>query len=310
MSDQSVNILLSTFNGETYLWQQFESFLAQEYRPVVIHLRDDASNDKSVEIASAFAGSLAQDQNIQVKVEAAQHLGVVESFFELLKNSDPNCAYYAFADQDDVWLDRKLSRAVAKIKQTKTDKPLLYFSRLHYVDKDLNSRGLSVPPKILGLGNALVNNVVPGCSLVMNKALRDLLVTELPQKCLMHDWWVYLVASAMGEVIFDSEATILYRQHDNNVVGGTLNPVKNFYRRMRRFMKRRKFQLSDQAAELLRIYGERMSPQAKGLVENFVRTKKSFFARVFFALNPKNGLKRQSSFDNLLLRFLIIIGRY
>ena len=71
--------------------------------------------------------------------------------------------------------------------------------------------------------NAIVENVVVGCTSVINQTALQLLATNPPthyERIIMHDWWAYLCISSFGQVVFDREPKILYRQHANNVLGG------------------------------------------------------------------------------------------
>ena len=64
---------------------------------------------------------------------------------------------------------------------------------------------------------AIQNNVV-GCSVAFNKALLEKAL-PIPENIVMHDWWIALVASMTGKVVFDPNPLILYRQHDLNTIG-------------------------------------------------------------------------------------------
>ena len=46
----SINILMSTYNGEKYLGEQIESILEQSQSDNSLIVRDDGSSDKTVEI--------------------------------------------------------------------------------------------------------------------------------------------------------------------------------------------------------------------------------------------------------------------
>lgn len=57
--------------------------------------------------------------------------------------------------------------------------------------------------------------------MLFNRALRDKLTDTVPDGLRMHDWWIALIASAFGRIIYLDEPLLLYRQHTGNVVGGS-----------------------------------------------------------------------------------------
>ena len=66
----------------------------------------------------------------------------------------------------------------------------------------------------------LMQNVVTGCTMMMNKKLRDMTIQyHNVENIIMHDWWAGIIAANFGKVGFLDEPTILYRQHGNNSVG-------------------------------------------------------------------------------------------
>ena len=73
--------------------------------------------------------------------------------------------------------------------------------------------------KKVDLSSLLMENKCIGCSVMINRALADKLVT-IPVGIRYHDWWLALIAAAFGKVVFLDEMTLLYRQHEDNQVGG------------------------------------------------------------------------------------------
>ena len=79
MSDKKVAVLLSTYNGEKYVGAQIHSILTQNYKNLVLVVRDDGSKDKTVKIVKEF-----MDNNDNIKLVEGKNLGFIKSFFELL----------------------------------------------------------------------------------------------------------------------------------------------------------------------------------------------------------------------------------
>lgn len=211
-------VLMSTYNGEKYIKEQLNSILAQTY-PTHVLIRDDGSKDETVNIIEDYIAAGAD-----INLIKGQNLGVKGSFFELIKLA-PEADYYSFADQDDVWLDDKLEAAVTMLQAEENtlgyNVPLLYCSNANLVDADLNLITRENKKPRPSFGNALVENICTGCTAVINRALIEKIRENIPDpdKIIMHDWWLYLIAEAFGKTVFDDEPHINYRQHGNNEWG-------------------------------------------------------------------------------------------
>jgi hypothetical protein len=217
---RSVAILLSTYNGESFLATQLRSYLSQTHDDWTLHWRDDGSADASVQVVGQFAAEVGNARCI-FRDEAGQRRAT-SSFLALLRAArGSNAAYFAFSDQDDVWLPEKLERGVAALDRVSGAEPALYCARRILVDADLRRQyvpgGLHRPP---GFPAALTQNIAPGCTMMLNRAAADLVLDSQPPETTWHDWWCYLiVAAAGGRVLTDRTATMLHRQHANNLVG-------------------------------------------------------------------------------------------
>lgn len=214
-----VAVLMSAYNGEKYIREQMDSLLEQIGVSVEIFVRDDGSTDNTRSILRDYE---AKSANIHVKFE--KNIGVGNSFMELVASVPSDFDYYAFSDQDDIWLDIKLLSAIKKLKDC--EKPKLYCSNQKLVDKAGNIIGVrfDVKPEC-SLEQSFQINYMTGCTMVWDKALQDIISLKhnLPSHELLdnriHDVWVGSVAALVGDVFYDENAYILYRQHDNNVVG-------------------------------------------------------------------------------------------
>lgn len=217
---KKVQVLLSAYNGETYLPAQLDSILSQKGVQVSVLVRDDGSKDRTLRILRRY---VKKYENISVY--AGSNLGTAKSFFDLLKHADSACHYYAFADQDDIWMKEKLACAAScleRLEQTYgTNLPLLYAGNVTWASKGLqmqkkiNTRCNKQP----SFGNALVENICMGCTQVFNRSLLELAASHPPKGNVIHDWWMYLTAACFGMVIYDRNAHMLYRQHEKNQIG-------------------------------------------------------------------------------------------
>ena len=219
-----VAVLLSTFNGETYLAAQLQSLVGQTHGNWTLHWRDDGSTDGTEPILREFAAGPGAGRC--VPCPGGERLNVVGSFLTLLRQavSGPAMAF-AFSDQDDIWLPEKLARGVAALAAIPDHVPALYCAGHIAVDGQLRPIGVSPPVRRQpGFPAALTQNIVQGCTMMMNRRAAQLVAASRPPPITWHDWWSYIVVSAAGgEVLVDPTPTILYRQHTANQIGSAGN---------------------------------------------------------------------------------------
>jgi glycosyltransferase involved in cell wall biosynthesis len=301
-----MTIILSTYNGEAFLVRQLSSLYEQTHPHIKIVVRDDGSSDATRSI-------LAREQEgARVELlDSNTNIGATASFFELLKYAAATTTeYVAFCDQDDVWLPDKISRAVSALSGIRDKTPVMYCSRLEIVNADLAPIGFTMLPRKIGFGNALVENVCVGCTIVLNRKAVELLCESLPANALVHDWWCYLVLSCFGKIVFDREAPIKYRQHGGNMFGVASDGLG----RLRRGFNRSfgpgssRHWRSAQAEIFLATFGDRIPAPQRQVLKDFVRAKSSWAYRLRLALS--NRIWRQKRLDDLSWRLLILMNRY
>ncbi|MCC5926297.1 MAG: glycosyltransferase family 2 protein [Bacteroidetes bacterium] len=300
-----IAVLLSSYNGSAYIEEQLLSILNQTGVLVSVFVRDDGSTDKTLQILNKFedAGS--------IYLFAEDNIGVTNSFFRLLELAGSDYEFYAFADQDDVWKADKLLRACTRLGEEAKSTPGMFYSRLEFVDQKLRHLGYSTIPTTRGFSNALVQNQATGCTVVLNRFARDLVCERIPPWCLMHDWWCYLVISAFGKVFYDEHPAILYRKHGNNVTPATPYFILELYARTRRFLGENDIpeKVSDQARLFFELYGERLAEDKRHLIQTFLKIRKEgILGRLSYAI--RMPVRRNTPFDNLIMRILFVIGRF
>lgn len=299
-----VCVLLSTFNGERFLAEQLDSILRQNHPPDCILARDDGSSDRTVAILEDYAAGEGR-----ISVHRGENLGPVASFEALLSNA-PDSGYYAFCDQDDVWLPDKLANAMEMLSAMDQQSPLLYCCRLDYVSANLISIGLSPPPRRLDFGNALVENVATGCTIVLNHAARQVLLSRPWDGAMMHDSWAYLVICGAGQALYDERPGVLYRQHGANAVGGAPGMAAQLLRRAVRFAGRRDkpVRYRDQAERYRLAFGKSLCGERRRMLDRFVESNRDLRTRLAYAATM--DVWRQTALDTLILRALIAAGQY
>lgn len=302
---KKVQVLLSTYNGEKFVEQQIDSILSQTYPETTLLIRDDGSSDDTLNILKKFE-TMYPDR---VRIISENNIGVIKSFFSLLNESDACADYFCFCDQDDVWLPKKIERAVGQLNGTQGS--AMIFTATQMTDSDLKPLKVwpSKPAREPSFYNALIQNIAVGATITLNKEARDLLCRKTIQleHVLMHDWWAYICVSAFGKVYFDSEPSILYRQHANNVVGGEMFIWDTIKSKWRSFQKHRgKRLLYNQAKEFHRVFVSELDYSKREQLELFLDERLSLSQRYRYLKRSK--LYRQSFLEQTLFRFLILIG--
>lgn len=167
-----VNVLLSTYNGARYIQQQLDSLFAQTYANMTIYIRDDGSTDNTLSLIIPYL-SRKEKKIILLDNRENQNIGYMKSFWLLLKESG-DADYYAFCDQDDVWLPDKIEAGVRALSKKDPSIPLLFSSSFDYCDEKLNITGkppvLSTP---IQLKDVLFYTPAFGFSILLNRTLRD-----------------------------------------------------------------------------------------------------------------------------------------
>lgn len=220
LSEGPVAILLSLYNGATYLSEQLASLEGQTHTNWVLYWRDDGSTDTTLTLMQRFSQKLGT-RCILVTPHNGRHLGVTASYSKLLAAVPPHVPV-AFCDQDDVWLPDKLARGLKALAALPATHAALYCARQTLTDKNLTPLGLSPRlPASTSFLAALTQNIATGCTIMLSPAACDLLKKAMPASPhILHDWWAYLlVAGAGGNILTDNHPVLLYRQHGQNAVG-------------------------------------------------------------------------------------------
>jgi len=303
-----IQVLLSSYNGERYITEQLNSLSSQTQTNWTIRLRDDGSSDRTWPIIEVWQAKFAD----RMFSEKASNIGVIPSFFELIRQADEESDYFCFCDQDDVWLPGKMERAIDRLAKVEKGVPAMVFTSTQLADIDLNLLGIwpEKPLKDPSFYNALYQNIAVGATVTFNRAALQLIRSHMPDTnhVLMHDWWFYLCISAFGEVLYDPEPSILYRQHGSNAVGGETSKLGKLKKKWASFRKHRgSHKLVAQAREFHRLYAAELRDADKlQQLQWFIESRPTFARRLGYLKRSK--LYRQSALENFLFRFLILIN--
>ena len=302
-ADKGVQELLSTCNGEKHLRNQLDSIFGQTIADrICVLVRDDGSTDGTRDILRSYEGRPG------FQVEYAGNIGITGSYMWLLERSDPECTYVATCDQDDVWLPEKLETAVQALSAGDGRRPRLFTSVSELVDDSLNHLGYSATSEAhISFHNAMVENVCPGHTYVLNRSLVEaVLRSKGATNVLVMDWWIYLIAAGLCEVVFSTEAFVRHRQHARNAVGydtslwGAL--VSQFYR----LRTGTQSAVSRQLAAFSHYYEEEIPAQYRKELPGFLGALPFIGSRIRYLTDGK--VYRQSKSKTHIMKFMYLLG--
>jgi glycosyltransferase involved in cell wall biosynthesis len=239
MENSTVEILLSTYNGEKYVNAQLDSVLQQDYPHWKLVIRDDGSTDGTLSVLNNYNQKYPGKINLVTDNEGT--LGYCASFSKLLKQASAD--YIMFCDQDDWWFPSKISTMLSVMLEEETLLPAtshVIFSDLQLADNELNIispsflKRMGYSPKA-GMQIFFLKNYIPGCNIMFNRNLvQEALKTDNIMN--LHDHWVLMVCGAVGKLTFINNPLMKYRMHDNNAIG-FLEPGTSFLSKMSLFFK-------------------------------------------------------------------------
>lgn len=299
--NRKVCVLMSTYNGEKFLSEQLDSLIAQEGVDVSILVRDDGSSDNTVKILEDYAKKGFIDYYI------GKNIGVSNSFMDLLQRAQ-DADYYSFCDQDDYWYPDKLRIAVSKMEKYISD-ICLYHGVARVADTNLEWDGEKcLDRNVDDLISSIIQSHCMGCTLVINKNLRNVIIENKSNFYYMHDDWIHKVCLVKrGIILYDKDVHILYRQHGGNVIGAR-NTLKKKIMPHIKSIRTKVCERSRQLVEFLKYYSEDMSMEEKKVCEMLINYKSN--NRIKLEILFGNRIKSKYLLDTLKFKFAIIFNSY
>jgi glycosyltransferase involved in cell wall biosynthesis len=220
----TVEIALATYNAGPWLDPLLESLATQDFAAWRVLVRDDGSTDETPRRLSEWQNRLGERFAI-VPGSGARNLGATGNFNAALEASA--APWVMMADQDDIWMPRKISRTLTAMRQAESKfgagTPLAVFTDAEVMD----GASVMIAPsywrwnhikldRLNDLRRIAMDSPALGCTMMVNRALLDValpIAGDVPY----HDWWLGMAAAAFGRLIPLHEATIRYRRHGGNV---------------------------------------------------------------------------------------------
>lgn len=300
----NVAIFLCTHNGENFIEKQLKSIANQSFKDFHIYASDDNSSDNTIGILET------QAKSTPLSLRNGPNKGLVKNFLTLVMDARIKANYFAFSDQDDIWLDNHLSTAIQEMQRIPPEIPALFASRTMLIDETDHVIGISKKNRLpLEFKNSLIENVASGNTMVFNESARKLLAELATHSTpVWHDWALYQAITACGgKIIFSNTPTVLYRQHKNNMIGASFN-WRTRINRIRLILKGRYQDWNNRNIKSLEAIATYMTPENKELLSNFkkMRTLRTPWDRI--CEMHRIGLYRQKKSDQYALYFATFLN--
>ena len=293
---ERVCVLMSTYNGQDFIKEQIESILQQQNVEVKLIIRDDGSKDGTLDILCQYYNSGL------IEYSSGENLGYAGSFIRLLQDA-PECEYYAFSDQDDIWLEDKLYMAIKCLKNQHADKQL-YYSNLSIFQNGAVLGMMRHPNTTTDKYRCLNQSICTGCTIVINNSLRKFVLSHLPSIIHVHDLWLFHTAVFLGNFYYDDNSFILYRQHGDNQIGAKFTRAARMKSRIKSLKTlTRQHEKEDEAKLLLESYSPLLSSEDIDIIKKVANYKKNLKNRLSLFADQKYNT---SIFDKMR----ILLGVY
>ena len=286
-----IEILMATYNGETYIREQIDSIINQTYKNWVLLVRDDNSKDNTVSIIEEYE---QKDSRIRLLRDKKGNLGFVRNFEELMANSLED--FIMFSDQDDYWIENRIEKyieIITNLSSEDMEKPLLIHSNSFICDKELNikkEKFISNCAEDKEFDIVFFNYIVQGSTALVNRKLVNLAL-PFSSKVTLHDRYLHLLAEFLGKRIFLDQSLMKYRQHDNNKIGANYSIVK-------KILKKRYFNNEDRELilEIRNKYIENINKEKIMKIDDYLEVtdiSKPKLSRLYKSFNFKMNKKKR-----------------
>ena len=306
-NQKSVAILLATNNGARFLVEQLNSIERQTHTNWRVFASDDGSSDGTRAILAAYRERWGAER---LRISHGPQRGHAANFLSLVQDAAISADYYAFCDQDDVWLEDKLERSVRSIEGVGEERPALYGSRTVFIDQ----MGLVIGKseffqRAASLENALVQSIAGGNTMLINNKSRKLLCRVSDTDIMdAHDWATYVLVTACGGLVcLDHVPSVKYRQHGSNIFGRNTN-ILGRLRRIILLLNGRFRAFSDAHIRTLDRVRDALTSDAVLRLEQFIAMRQvSLFKRIH--LFRRGQFYRHTLLGNLGLWFALIFKK-
>jgi glycosyltransferase involved in cell wall biosynthesis len=298
-SKPKIAVLLASYNGGAFIGRQIETIASQVGAETHLLISDDGSTDATRSIVESYR----DDHRLaSVVFSKGPQKGFAENFRSMITKVDDHFDYYAFSDQDDEWIQGKLSRAFEKLSFFNSNMPAIYCGRTEIITDGGDSIGYSpLFKRAPAFRNAIIQSLAGGNTMVLNKAAMRLVKQASARSTfVVHDWFCYFVVTGCGgTVLYDPTPTVRYRQHESNIIGSN-NSLSAKLVRISMLFSGRFAEWNSRNLTSLAAIDDLLTDEAKAVVKEFEIARGGGWANRIMSLR-KSGIFRQSALGTISL---------
>ncbi|WP_074257786.1 glycosyltransferase [Vannielia litorea] len=302
---QAVTILMAVHRGARHLEAQLDSLAAQTHRNWHLVVSMDGPEDGASEILDRHP---IRDRILRVD---GPNRGSAANFLHLMRQG-PAGTFWAFCDQDDVWLPHKLAAALERLETVPWNRVAMYHSRSLVTDDALGSPRLSAArPRQASFSNALVQNIAGGNTIVLTPAATRLVHAAVQEtgEVVVHDWWLYqLITGAGGLVLHDDAPGLLYRQHGGNLIGANTG-LRARARRLRLVLDGTYRRWMEVNLAALQASARHFTPENRHRLRRLALARRQPLAARLRMLR-EIGIHRQTQLASSVMWLSVLLGRF
>ena len=214
--DYFISVAMATYNGEKYIKEQIESILKQLNKNDEIIISDDGSTDKTISIIKSFKDN-------RIKIYDGPKNGVKQNFANAINLCKGK--YIFLADQDDIWLDNKVSEVINAFETYNAD-CITHDCDVIYNGKVMIDSFFKYRHSKSGVLNNIYRNKYLGCTMAFKSDMKEKIL-PIPNDIEMHDQWIGVICDKYGKSVFLNKKLIHYRRHDDNLSSMKHYPILN-----------------------------------------------------------------------------------
>ena len=199
---------MAVYNGEKYIQEQILSILKQLSCSDEIVISYDKSTDNTYRIISDLAV-----RDCRIKIFRGPSKGAIKNFENALQHCKND--YIFLSDQDDIWLENKVSRVLSAFKHKHADVVLHDCCVIDDNEATIHPSFFKFRHCTRGFLFNLMHNSYIGCCMALRREFLPQ-VLPFPEKIPMHDQWIGLMGEKNGTVTFVHSPLIKYRRHSSN----------------------------------------------------------------------------------------------
>lgn len=225
-----ISVCIPTYNGEKYIKEQINSILPQLSLTDEIIISDNYSTDNTLAVIKEINDErikvylYSPEKNVQSKINTLTKVSLNVQNALAKATGD----YVFLSDQDDVWLEGRVSETMPLLK---SDKATVVVCNCKVVDE--NNRTLiesyfSYIEPSSSILRTFQKSSFHGCCMAFNRFVINK-ASPFPKYAVGHDLWLGVVGAYYGQVHFIDKPLVLYRRHSSTVTTTGFDSKRTFY---------------------------------------------------------------------------------